>query len=155
MVTRSDGTAGMNDRSTSARQRFAVASSSSPSTFAMTARYSSPPQRLTTSKERTLFCSVLATIFSTSSPQLVAVPVIDDLEIVDIDENDAEQPAVPLQFVDAGMQRDLGVPPVGKPGERIEVGQPFQFGKPLQGDRCRRLSREDLDAADDLALRRS
>ena len=60
---------------------------------------------------------------------VVPVPVVYVLEIIDIDENDAEPPPVPLQFLKPGVQGDLGKLPVGEPREGVKKRQPLELGR--------------------------
>ena len=81
--------------------------------------------------------------------RVVAVGVVDFLEAVDVDEEDAEPEAVARQLGHLLLEDDLGVAPVPDSRERVEEDD---LGQLLDAaDRLHPLGlvREDLDRADD------
>ena len=82
---------------------------------------------------------------------LVAVAVVDRLEAVDVDEEEAEREPVALGLAEPGGQLGLGPAPVADARERVQEGEAAKLLGALARLVVLRLVLERLDRADDLA----
>ena len=81
---------------------------------------SSPPYRPMRSLARRFSAIVWATPRRTTSPAGVAVRVVDGLEVVDVDEGDAQWPVVAAGALDLGEQLGEQRLPIGDAGEAVD-----------------------------------
>src|SRR5512143_81235 len=83
---------------------------------------------------------------------IMPMPVVDVLKTVDIDENDAKGPAIPLQFLEPGVQRYFRISSVCQSREWIDVREPLKLRDAFERRRSGRVVGKDLDSACDRAV---
>ena len=90
--------------------------------------------------------------FENLVPCLMAVGIVDQLEMVNVRKNQAEGPAVALELIEPGLQKNFQIRAVGDAGEGIEVGQTFQFLDPMERGDLFGVVAENLYCAQDAAV---
>ena len=95
---------------------------------------SSPPKRESTSPSRNAACSRTAGLAQQRVARVMAVPVVDELEAIDVDEQHRARGRATLRQLELQLTGEL--PPVDEPGERIVLRRvrELQLGLLALGD---------------------